>query len=97
MRTILAAALAAFFAVPAFAQSNCGPFTVVIATLQERYGEEIVARGTSADSQGRQMVTMVYANTETGSWTVVQIYTDGTACVRAAGDNFERVALPPNA
>lgn len=87
----IAAALATLIATGAAAQqSNCGPALDLLAQLQGRYGEVAQARGL----MGTGDLLFVFANPETGSWSVVTASPAGVACLRAAGDAFEVMAPP---
>lgn len=91
MRLITTTALAALFAIPAYAQQNCAPYEHVKSRLAEKYGETRQSIGTA-----RTQTVEVYANLETGTWTVVVTSINGTACFVSAGQNFQRLneALP---
>ena len=55
--------------------------------LQSRYGETVQAVGTM--SAGRPL--LMFANPETGSWTIVLQAPDGRYCSPASGENFTAV------
>ena len=69
----------------------CAARDEMVATLRERYGEHRVAAG--IENAGHVME--VFASPRTGSWTILATDTDGTACVMAVGEHFERRAPPP--
>ena len=75
-------------AAPAAAQNrNCAPRDMVIKRLAEKYGESRQSIG-----MGQQgMVMETFASGETGSWTITVTTPNGTTCLVAAGDAFERV------
>jgi hypothetical protein len=80
--TLAGAALAAS---PAGAQSVCGPRADIVRQLGERYGETRQSLGLA----GGRGVVELYANSESGSWTILVTSPQGTACLMAAGDSFE--------
>jgi hypothetical protein len=81
--TLAGAALAAN---PAQAQSVCGPRDDIVRHLGERYGETRQSLGLA----GGRGVVELYANSESGSWTILITSPQGTACLMAAGDSFEQ-------
>jgi len=86
-RLILAAAL--LTAPQATAQAACGPHERVVAHLATRFAETRQALGLAA--RGTAMIE-VFANLDTGSWTVLLTQPDGTACMIASGTAFEPLA-----
>jgi len=87
MKTL--AALAVCFAMPAFGNEKCGGYADMAAALSKEFGE--AQRFVGIDSRG--LVTVLFFNSETASWTVLFVSPDGRACVIAAGVNGEFV--PP--
>lgn len=90
MKTVGIAALAAVIAIPAVAQENCAAFPEVASALVAKYGEGIVGQGLY---QGT--ILQMWANPETGTWTIVIVRPDGIACIPASGDNWEAVEPEP--
>jgi hypothetical protein len=86
MKTL--AALAVCFAMPAFANDKCGGYADMAAALSKEYGQ--TERFVGIES--RKLVTIVFFNPETASWTVLVVAANGLACVIAAGVNGEFVA-----
>ncbi len=80
----------ALLASPIAAQPSCAPFSTIDGHLSEKYGETVQATG--AINGGVAM--LVYANTQTGSWTVVIVQPNGLACMRAAGADYAYPAMP---
>ena len=88
MKLLVSTALAALLACPAFAQvRNCAPRADVIERLEERYGETVQGVGLA-----RQGAVEIFANTETGSWTITLTHPSGITCLVAAGRNYENVS-----
>lgn len=69
---------------PAYAQSqNCAERDVVAERLTSGYGEQQQSMGLS---QGTAVET--WANTDTGSWSILVTRPDGVSCLVASGQNF---------
>ncbi|WP_285672108.1 hypothetical protein [Paralimibaculum aggregatum] len=82
----LAAALGAATAPPAQAQQmRCGPRAKIVAHLEKKYGE---TRHSVGLQQGRGLVE-VYANADSGSWTILLTTPQGLSCLMAAGDAYQ--------
>lgn len=71
---------------PSEAQTSCAPRDAVLARLEDRYGEvrQSLVLGPSA-------LFEVFANTATGTWTILATRPDGVTCLMASGGSFERV------
>lgn len=67
------------------AQMVCGKRAEIIKQLESKYGETRQSLGLQ---QGRGIVE-IYANNETGSWTILVTDPRGTSCLLAAGESFE--------
>jgi hypothetical protein len=74
------------------AGAQCGPRDGVLAQLADQYGESRRSMGIAANTT----VMEVYANDETGTWTIALTLPDGVTCLIAAGQSFESLheALP---
>ena len=84
--TTLAATATA--SLPAHAQDMiCGKRQNIIKQLEAKYGETARVMGFSRGAG----VVEVYANDESGSWTILVTNPTGTACLMAAGEAFEAV------
>lgn len=83
----LAAALAVSMPVAASAQAPCGPLDQLAELLEREYGEAVHSEGL-ADSGA---IMQLWANPETGSWSIVIILPDGLACLPAAGSAYSRL------
>lgn len=67
------------------AQMRCGKRDVVIGHLQKKYGETQRSVGLQ---EGRGMVE-IYANDDSGSWTILLTTPNGVSCLMAAGEAYE--------
>lgn len=70
----------------------CAQHGTMVENLADKYGEQ----KTSAGLTGQQVME-VYANPETGTWTVLMVNAEGLACMVAAGTiwlTFESEATP---
>ncbi len=92
------------FGKAAFAQQAgwCDDRDNLVAQLEGRYGERLIGVGVIPAAPGRPSGLMsVYANAESGSWTVTITAANETvpsgyaSCVAASGEGF-RVSLPPD-
>ena len=94
MKTFAAALIALTVPAASFAQPQCAPRAVVLDRLASGFGE---TRQSVGLAQGNQVVE-VFASQDTGSWTITVTLPNGTTCLVAAGQAFERVteALPPD-
>lgn len=71
---------------PAFGQDRlCGARESIVAQLEARHGESRVNIGL----QGNSAVVEVFANRETGSWTILLTTPTGDSCLLAAGEAFQ--------
>ena len=70
----------------AYAQgSSCGNYEVMSAYLQsDKYSETIVFSG--EDNAGVGVV--IFANPDTGTYTLLQTFPNGVACIRQAGNEW---------
>lgn len=84
---LVAAALFPFQAVQA--QTVCGPRAAFVEQLARQHGEQTSALGLAA---GGRIVEVLSARG--GSWTILVVRPDGVACVLAAGEAWERFAIP---
>ena len=78
-----------FACAPVAAQAvACAPLQTVFDRLSEHFNEVPVAmwRG----NKGGRAIMLV--NVETGTWTILDIKSDGTACLLATGDGYELLA-----
>lgn len=83
-------ALAALLlALPGLAQAQdprqCGPRDAVVALLADRYGESRQALGLAANNA----MVELFANAESGTWTITGTTASGTTCLIASGEAFQ--------
>ena len=83
------AALAACLAMPAHAQT-CGERSTLIANLFDRFGE---TRQSIALDRQNQAVE-VFANHESGTWTITVTRPDGVMCMVAEGEAYQAISDP---
>ncbi|RBO52132.1 hypothetical protein DSD19_16695 [Rhodovulum sp. BSW8] len=72
------------------AQRQCGPREGILSQLRDRYGESRQAIGLAANNA----VVEVFANTQTGTWTVTGTFANGLTCLIASGGSFETLDEP---
>ena len=81
-----------------YTRQGCEPFEKVIDLMTGKYGEEplFVGEGLQFGMQGQAYTggAMLLVNQDTGSWSLIHLYGDGTACVTAVGTNFEPYSGP---
>ena len=108
LRLALAFCLGLTLTVPANAQEkkekflytrqSCDPFAEVINVLTGKYGEQplFVGEGLQFGIEGQTYTGggMLLVNQNTGSWSLIHLYGDGTACVTAVGTKFEPYSGP---
>ncbi len=82
----IAATATVAFASPAAAQRPaCGDRTKIIERLTAKYGETRQSMGLNHNNG----IVEVYASPETGTWTILMTMPTGTACLLAAGENWD--------
>jgi len=86
MLRILTALAAVFLSWPAFAQQpQCGPRAAILAQLERRFGEQVIARGLDS---AQHMVELLWSPAQR-SWTVLLTTPDMISCIAGAGLNME--------
>jgi len=73
----------------AFAQRACGLVANMRAQLSNNYGET----RRSVGFIGTRVLIETWASDETGSWTLLEIYPNGNACVMRVGNHYRE--YPP--
>ena len=83
----LAAAMlvAGSFGGGAVAEPTCGLHATMIMKLDLQYGESRHGIGLSGPGSAFE----IWANDETGSWTILKVYPSGQACWMASGEGWE--------
>lgn len=71
---------------PAVAQDQCGPRGDVLSVLTGQYGETQQSQGFGAN-----VLMEVFANPETGSWTIAVTMPSGVTCLVASGADFHAI------
>ena len=74
----------------ALATPQCAPREQVLPVLQQKYAEVRQGIGLAGNTQ----VVEIFANAETGTWTITASRPDGLMCLVASGDHFEALAEP---
>jgi len=64
---------------------RCGERAAMVDHLRARYGETRISFGVRDEKR----VVELYANTRSGSWTVLMTDTAGRSCLMAAGEGFQ--------
>lgn len=71
---------------------TCGPREAIIEQLADKYQEQLQSLGLGPE--GKEVVE-VYANLETGTWTLLSSKADGSvSCVIATGSDWEQNVQP---
>ena len=93
MRSLIIGAALAVLSVPAMAQQMpCGPRDKVINGIAGKFGETRQSIGLHP----RGSIVEVYANTETGTWTIVVTTPGGRSCLMSAGQSFQNTSGDAN-
>lgn len=83
-----------------YTRQSCDPFEKVIDVMTNKYGEQplFVGEGLQFGVRGETYTggAMFLTNQDTGTWSLLTLYGDGTACVTAVGTNFEPYSGPTN-
>lgn len=82
------ACLAALAASPAIAQQACAPHEIVAERLGERYGESRAGLGLTHDNY----ILEVWANPDSGTWTITMTAPGGPTCLAAAGEGWQALS-----
>ncbi len=89
LRLATLAALLIALALPVAAQQlPCADRATVIERLASEFAEKPIALGIANDGS----VVEVLSSTTSGGWTLIVTRPDGTACMIAAGENWELLA-----
>ena len=75
-----------------YTRQECDPAATVMKNLVQGYGETALftGQGIQFDYEGTPFTggVMFMVNQDTGTWTLITLYGDGTACVTAVGNEF---------
>ena len=88
LKTLIPLGALALIALPSFdaeAQMVCGQREDIVSQLKNKYGEVRYSYGLQ---QGRGVVE-VFANGDSGSWTILVTSPQGKSCLMAAGEAFQ--------
>lgn len=81
-----------------YTRQSCDPFEKIIGVVTGKYGEQplFIGKGLQFGIQGETYTggAMLLVNQTTGSWSLLHLYADGTACVTAVGTEFEPYSGP---
>ena len=91
MKLFAAISLTALLALPAYAAPECASSQDVYDIMSGNYGES----RQSAALSDRGYLVEVWANTETGTWTIIATSAEGVSCVVDQGAGFEIVEADP--
>ena len=72
------------------AQAPCAPRDMLIERLDEQYGEQLQSLGLQPDGS----ILEIYANLETGTFTVLVSRPDGSSCMSGSGQMWEQNVQP---
>ena len=90
MRHLIALLIVPFLAPAAHAQPQpCAPFEPLAKTLADRYGETQQSGGMAEAAGQPNALMLVFANEDTGTWSLLRVTPDGTACLIASGQDWQ--------
>lgn len=80
-------------------QQPCDAFDQMFTTI-DKYEEQLLFTGevmqfAPPNGQTYRSGMFFFVNQDTGTWSLISLYGDGTACMIANGRNFEPYAGPP--
>ena len=74
-------------------RQECAPLPQMMGSVVNEWGETALFTGEivqfSTDGTPFRGGTMMFVNQDTGTWSLISLYGDGTACMAAVGTNFE--------
>ena len=74
-------------------RQECEPFEKMYQKVTERWGEKplFIGQGLQISQTGEPFIggSMFFVNQDSGSWSLVTLYQDGTACMTSAGTKFQ--------
>lgn len=81
--------LAGLLAAPALAQQpSCGPRHIVVEGLLEQYAEAPIGYGVETGRSGGEALMEMFANADSGTWTILVTTSDGTSCIVTFGEGW---------
>jgi len=92
MKIAALAAIAACLPMSAVAQTQCGPTSGIYEALTNKHGETRAAAGIEPSG----LLVELWANPETGTWTLFYTRPDGLSCAVSSGQGFQAYAPEPN-
>jgi hypothetical protein len=76
-----------------YTRQECGPALVLLQNIVDNYNEEALFTGSNVsfgvDGMPYQGAGLFLVNQDTGTWSMLTMYGDGTACLTALGTEFE--------
>lgn len=76
-----------------YTRQECEPFEKMYRMITERWGEKplFIGQGLQISQTGEPFTggSMFFVNQDSGSWSLVTLYPDGTSCMTSAGTNFQ--------
>jgi len=84
------AVVIALYGAPVSTQMVCGDYASMTIQLATPYGETRRGLGVSGNT-----LFEVWRSEDTGTWTILQVYPNGVACVIAVGENWKDAPPAP--
>ena len=80
-----------------FTRAECWPSEKFMSLILNRWGEDALFTGTgmtfSQDGESFQGGMMFFVNQDSGTWTMANMYADGTVCIHNAGIDFSPFSI----
>lgn len=70
--------------------ATCNKQEIIANTLLKMYGEKVQGGGYAP---ALKSIVMLFANLETGSWTLVMAKPDGQACIMMGGSHYKKAPI----
>ena len=82
-----------------YSKQACDSVISMTNTVVGKYKEQPLFKGkgiqfSSTDGRGYVGSTMMFVNQDTGTWSLITLYGDGTGCMIASGKEFEPYSGP---
>ncbi|SDY55084.1 hypothetical protein [Citreimonas salinaria] len=91
MKSLIAAFVVTLFATSAIAQSGCVPHADAMEVRAGTHSEERIGMGLSANGT----LMEIWANHDTGTWTILRVLPSGIACIAELGSHFMLYEVTP--